>query len=280
MTLIAIGYSYDIMILYKQQKEIMKHSILATAIALVALSSTAQAAYIYKLPLEVAGGGSLPNGTISFGNGGGATTPVEPAEPEVIDPFEPENPNCTNYPTNKEETDLGRDRYNTQIHQELVNGENGPVYRACKLKDSGEAKLLAKFVDGISNIYYRPVNQGGLLSNDRCNKEFIMSLSSAMGCPVSSNYFNYTYKYSKDSQGNVTLLGFNYVHTSELSIGFPLQSIGRLVIDGQECTNLRVHTERNGTFVMPNTIDCDMNMPYETIKAKIGKPYIVEVYGK
>lgn len=156
-----MGYLHGIMILYKQIKEIMKQSLLAIALATIALSSTAHAAYVYKLPLEVAGGGSLPNGTITFGNGG-ATTPTVPTEPEPIDPDEPIVPEkCADYvnpdfPSEK--------RFWPQNYKDV---------ELCQPQQDTNPAFLTSFYDyvpaKIDNCPVRPVAtfQGGIIINQR-----------------------------------------------------------------------------------------------------------------
>ncbi|WP_156089070.1 hypothetical protein [Pseudomonas sp. MB-090624] len=80
----------------------MRLTILAAALL---TTFTAQAEFVYKLPLEAKLGGHLADGSISFTNKPAPvepTLPVEPSEPEtpveptepsepvVVDPFEPE----------------------------------------------------------------------------------------------------------------------------------------------------------------------------------------------
>lgn len=265
MTLIAIGYSYVIMILYKQQKEIMKHSILATAIALVALSSTAQAAYIYKLPLEVAGGGSLPNGTISFGNGGN-TSPVEPTEPEpsIPDPFEPENPACDPYAQGYPGNSIGRD---TEYGMYYKNSVTGFEYHSCKLKSKPDGKLLARIG------YYIPSEL------DYCNssqmvikREFLK-----MACAVQSNFLNYYYQVSKDASGSNSY-SFHTVQVNLNGWPVPLSNVDRIVVDGSVCNNLRMYALPTGTLT--NIMLCDTALTYPELAAKMDKQIMLEIYGK
>lgn len=82
------------MILYKQYKEIMKKTLTAIAFALplLAVSTVSFAEYQIRIGMETPQGGSLPQGTISFGNGGAVTPPVEPTEPEPEEPSIPQEP--------------------------------------------------------------------------------------------------------------------------------------------------------------------------------------------
>ncbi|WP_405126100.1 hypothetical protein ACI51W_03600 [Pseudomonas marginalis] len=244
----------------------MKKSLLAIALATIALSSTAQAAYVYKLPLEVAGGGSLPNGTISFGNGGN-TSPVEPSEPEVIDPFEPENPACDPYAVGYPGNSTGKDLVNGSWYS---NKDLGFEYRSCKLKTVEKPKLLARYASIFPSYL------------DECNASQL-KISTFLGkqaCRVSGAQLLDIY-YFPSSNGTG---GYNYANyiiqvlpfNSKWS--FTMEDVDRIEIDGSVCGNLKyINYPMNRPTSM---VSCDLNIPYQEISSKINKQIMIEIYGK
>ena len=72
----------------------MKKTLTAIAFAfpLLAASSATLADYQIRIGMETPQGGSLPKGSISFGNGGAVTPPVEPNEPVPEEPSIPQEP--------------------------------------------------------------------------------------------------------------------------------------------------------------------------------------------
>lgn len=246
----------------------MKKSLLAIALATIALSSTAQAAYVYKLPLEVAGGGSLPNGTISFGNGG-ATTPVEPSEPEVIDPFAQENPKCDpwaeGYPGNSTGKDL---IWGVWYDYSFTDGK---TYRPCKLKEVQKPKLLARF------LFAFPT------SSDRCDPNNPKSLwtTGKKECYINGQDYNFVYSVSMGSDGVYNYMQKYVQFWLPSNAGFTMQQMDRIVFDGVACTNPRyyVSTVLGKPVVTSNTV-CDLPLTYNELRAKANTPFLVEIYSK
>ena len=258
----------------------MKKSLLAIALAITSI--TAQAGYVYQLPLEVAGGGALANGSITFGNGGAVTPPVEPSEPTIPDPFEPEDSRCDPMAQTYPENSMGReDTFWAGIYQPMEGEANGPQYEACKLKDTGNPDLLARFQDGISYPYYsNPNDVSSLIGSDNCNANNLANNPSLTKCSVSGVFFNYRYKVERNGLSEVIGLTPQPIEimASSIDSGLSLEEVGKVVVDGKECSNWR-----NGLniFQKPNGwMTCDYNVPYETIVAKMGKAYIVEIYRK
>ncbi|WP_212627985.1 hypothetical protein [Pseudomonas putida] len=249
----------------------MKKTLLAIALSTTAFTSIAHAEFIYKLPLEIKGGGSLPNGSITFNNKAAPVDPTtpsepetpveptEPTEPEIVDPFEPENPECDplaqGYPANS----IGKE-------YDFAAGwidENGVRYAACKLKSEPEDKLLVKFVDGFG------------LGNDYCNPSNQTNTLSSASCIVGSSYFVSTFK-PTFSDG-----GYKYSYTRTIvqipsGKGFTFAEIGKIEIDGKECSNPR---SVNITPMWKANV-CDLGLSYEQLKEKTYKPYIVKIYSK
>ncbi len=229
-----------------------------------------------RIPMEVAGGGAMPNGSITFGNK--AEKPPETVEPEVVDPFAPENPTCD--PLAQDNNPGKYFDFAMDYDQEIVNGVNGVRYRACKLKDTGEPNLLAKFVSVIPNNYLD--STGKLVTSDKCDSSLAGNLLSYSSCNVGSEpYFSYNFKPSKDINGNYSYAIEPVVFGMPTSVSF--DNIGKIVIDGVECTNIRKKLLGGwpGNYIyQEGSRICDYPMSYEAVKAKIGKPYITEIYGK
>lgn len=245
----------------------MKQSLLAIALATIALSSTAHAEYVYKLPLEVANGGSLPNGTISFGNGGGATTPVEPTEPEVIDPFEPENPACDPYAAGYPGNSTGKDLIWGVWYDNSYT--DGSTYRPCKLKPVEKDKLLARFPFSFPERV------------DHCNPLNGISGNNGVGsCSIQSQIFQFHYKYSVAGDGTYTYTNLPVAFYVHANAGFNLEDIDRIVFDGEACTNPRYRVGPPPFNKVTNEPICDMSASYNQMKSKANTQFIVEIYGK
>lgn len=238
---------------------------LLVSLPLLLVAAPSFAGYQLRMPLEVAGGGTMPNGSIIFGNK--AETPpetVEPTEPEVVDPFEPENPACDPYAVGYPGNSIGKD---TEYGMYYKNSATGFEYHSCKLKSKPDGKLLARVG------YFIPSE------SDHCNssqmvikKEFLK-----MACAVQSSFLNYYYQVSQDVSGS-NLYSF---HTVQVNLnGWPVQmsNVDRIVVDGSVCNNLRMYALPTGTLT--NIMLCDTTLTYPELAAKMDKQIMVEIYGK
>jgi len=249
----------------------MKKSLTAIAFALplLAVSTVSLAEYQMRIGMETPQGGSLPKGSISFGNGGDVTAPVEPSEPTepaIPDPFEPENPACdpfaVGYPGNSTGKDL---LYGMWFQDKAINFE----YRSCKLKPVQKPKLLTRIA------YFIPSQR------DECNPSKLVIRSSMVkpACEVNAYYFNYFYQVSSGQSGaniykNYTVrvnIGFNWP--------FKISDIDRIVVDGSVCNNIRFF-KHPMTGTVSNDYVCDTNLSYEELASKMNKQIMVEIYGK
>lgn len=240
----------------------MKQSLLAIALATIALSSTAQAAYVYKLPLEVAGGGSLPNGTISFGNGG-ATTPTVPTEPEPepVDPFEPEDKRCDPLAQSYPENYYGRDMYPAKA----VMLQNGQIHWPCKLKQVDKPNLIARYMSGISG------SNAGTQDANRCMYEPVTSNS----CSININYIVFEYDIIRVN-GEVTYKPYPLIiYKDDFFKDFGAYP-QRIVIDGIECKDFKSYRK---PFIKA-WVTCDFNTSMDWVVSNSGKPFVIEVYSQ
>lgn len=256
----------------------MKKSLLAIALATIALSSTAHADYVYKLPLEVAGGGPLPNGTISFGNSG-ATTPVEPSKPDVeqpvtpVDPFEIEDKRCDPYATTYPENYWGRDlTMASPIIEVDENGQKGKTSYSCKLKNE-DPNVLAKYQDVINQTY----NDGGVLKSANMCNPLKTNTNAPMTCEMLGSNSYYSYKFTKDSGGNITSLSLN-VATLVIPNSSLVSATNQYFIKGVECKNIRPKKNFFGV-ALNGHYDCDLTTPfsYDEMVGSMGKRFIIEI---
>lgn len=245
----------------------MKH-LLATGVALLALTSTVQAAYVYKLPLEVAGGGSLPNGTISFGTGGDVTPPVEPSEPAIEDPFEPVNPACdpwaVGYPGNSTGKDLTFGSW-------YSNKALGVEYRSCKLKPVSKPKLLARYASIIPSYV------------DECNPNSLKILNRLVkpACSIFGvGMLEFYYQVAGTDPSNYKYTQYNVQVTLKSSWPFTKDDIDRIEFDGIVCNNLS-YFKHPMMGTLTNIVLCDASsLSYSQLRSVMDKQIMVEIYGK
>lgn len=140
-------------------------------LALAILSSTAQASYTVKIPLEVDQGGALANNSINFvnpnsgngngGNGGGSTEPTDPTDPETP----------TESPTARK---LASQSYVIGMSQQgdLSSGYNQPTYiQFTQMYNSMVAVVqnregLNEVAEMRSGVYKCPVYSNFLMENE------------------------------------------------------------------------------------------------------------------
>jgi len=237
---------------------------IAFALPLLAVSTFSLAEYQMRIAMETPQGGSLPKGTIKFGNKDAVTPPVEPSEPAIPDPFEPEDKRCDPYAQGYPGNSIGRDKEYGMYYKNSVTGFE---YHSCKLKSKPEGKLLARVG------YYIPSEW------DYCNsgqmvikKEFLK-----MACAVQSNFLNYYYQVSKDVSGS-NLYSFHTVQVNLNGWPVPMSNVDRIVVDGSVCNNLRMYALPTGTLT--NVMLCDTALTYPELAAKMDKQIMVEIYSK
>lgn len=261
----------------------MKLTLLAIALA---LPCVAQASYSFKIPLETAQGGALENGSIVFNKPATMPTnptPVEPTEPEQPsepvkpDPFELEDSRCDPYASTYPENYYGRQLTNPSSVAEV--DENGNFIRfnySCKLKNEDE-NVLAKYSDVINPTYVK--NNVTYVSNYCAKTPVGGNQNAPMSCEVWGANSYFSYKYTKDSAGNVNRDSFTY-NVATLSLaGSELQNpSNKFFIKGIECINLR---QKKNIFGMALNFhfDCDLVEPitYDEIVRDTGKRFIIEI---
>lgn len=255
----------------------MKLTLLAIALALPCIAQAAT--YSFKMPLENAQGGALENGSIVFNKP--ATTPTNPTEPEKPveptdpDPFELEDSRCDPYATTYPENYWGRDMV---MNSNLVEvDENGNFVRynaSCKLKNEDE-NVLAKYQDVINPTY---VKNGVTYVSNYCAKIPVGGNQNApMTCEVWGKNSYLSYKYTKDSEGNVNSLSYRvatlFIYDADLQ-----NPSNRFFIKGRECINLRQKSNYFGVKLKSH-FDCDLVEPitYDEIVRDTGKRFIIEI---
>lgn len=248
----------------------MKKSILAIALALpLATSSTLTLAdYRMHIAMETPQGGALPKGSITFGNGGVVTPPVEPTEPEVVDPFEPEDKRCdpfaVGYPGNSTGKDL---TYGSWYNNKAL----GLEYRSCKLKPVSKPKLLARYASII------PSYVDGCNPNDlKIYRRLFKPACSAYGAGILEFYYQVT----GTEPSNYSYTQYDVAVNLDSNWPFTMNDIDRIEFDGGICNNLRFWKHPMTGTVYTSTVVCDSNITYGQLKAKIDKQIMVEIYGK
>lgn len=252
----------------------MRLTILAAAL-LTAFS--AQAEFVYKLPLEAKLGGHLADGSISFTN---KPAPVEPSEPEtpveptepsepvVVDPFEQEDPNCdpyaVGYPGNSTSKDLTYGSW-------YANKEAGTEYRSCKLKEVEKPNLLARFASIIPS-YLDECNPNKTVIKQRLYKDACSSNGAGI--------LEFFYFVAQDAAGNNSYTNYTVQVFLQSNWSFTLTDVDRIEFDGVTCNNLRYMP--NPVPILPPTkmVLCDSNISYAELASKMNKQIIVEIYGK
>ena len=244
----------------------MKNQLTALCIAMPLLFAAAQshAEYVFKFPMEEATGGTLPNGSIIIVKnavGGGVVVPPVIPEP---DPLEPENPACDPFDSSSKHNEVGKEVHFTSVFKSLSK-----TYRACEIKKTDTPNLLAKFIDGISE----PWNDGTVA--DTCKIAVYNEVDKSMNkCHVDGMLIKLTYEFTKDSIGNYAFKPFKNNATiivNRDSVTTPIMTqVKRMVINGVEC-------ESYSGFAVWYT-RCTYNVPYESLAAMTGKPFVVELY--
>lgn len=256
---------------------------LALALPLVLAATTSQATYTIRIAMETTGGGSLPAGSIVFSNKDDAPVgPVTPTEPEVVDPFEPEDNRCDPYATTWPEAFYGREKDTPiTIYQSDADNPSGKIYQACKLKEIEKPNLLLRYQDGISVRYFDALSSKWV-EKDECDVNFNPLISSSNKCSVRGGYTRYEFNVMIDANGFKLTPRTVYVNTILIEAKIAMADVGRIVIDGVECTNIRQEHAYGGNKgpVIQWSYMCDYNVSYDDVIAKRGQPYITEIYGK
>lgn len=251
----------------------MKLTLLAIALA---LPCVAQASYSFKIPLEMAQGGALENGSIIFNKPITTPTnpnPVEPAEPTEPDPFEIEDSRCDPYANTYPENYYGRQLNNPSSVAEV--DENGNLVRYsydCKLKNEDE-NVIAKYTDVI-NVNY--IENGALVKKNTCDGRTIASnTNEPKTCEALGNSSYFSYKINTDSNGN--LINYTY-NKASLFMPPTADPANRYFIKGIECLNIRQKKNFFG-IVLTGHYDCDLVTPItiDEIVRDLGKRYIIEI---
>ena len=250
---------------------------LLVSLPLIIAAAPSFAGFELRIPMEVAGGGSMPNGSITFGNK--AETPPETVEPEVVDPFAPANPVCDPLAQEAPMNNTGKELvWSDGFRMEGSNGANGLNYRSCKLKDTGEPNLLARFVTGISYPYTISTT---LVNNDKCDPSASSSQVDKVSCRVSTPFIAFDYKPTALGGGSYAYTTMPVTLYMPDNSGFSYDDIGSFIIDGKSCENMRkVQVGYPGHYYDQPYRICDYSVSYESLKAKKGKPFLVEIYRK
>lgn len=241
---------------------------LALTLPLVLAATTSQATYTIRIAMETTDGGSLPAGSIVFSNKNDAPVgPVTPTEPEVVDPFEPENAACDpwgeGYPANSTGKDL---IWGVWYDYSFTDGK---TYRPCKLKPVQKDKLLARFSFAFPE------------SMDKCNPvNGISGNNGANSCGIKSQIFQFNYNYSIAGDGSYSYTNLPVTFYVPSNAGFVLADIDRIVFDGASCVNPRNPAPKPPFNVVVDSPRCDLSIPYSEMKSKANTPFIVEIYGK
>lgn len=239
---------------------------LLVSLPLIIAAAPSFAGFQMRIPMEVAGGGSMPNGSITFNNNA-ETAPetVEPTEPEVVDPFAPENPACDPYAQGYPGNSTGKDYVYGYWYQ---YPDTGVEYRSCKLKPVSKPKLLARY----SSIIPSP--------RDDCNPSRIKTynLFGANVCyAIGFGMLEFFFKPTEISPGVYSYAN----HVGQINIGsdwgFTMSDVDRIEFGGFSCNNLRYY--KRGPSVTKDVI-CDSNASYEGLLGIMDKQLIVEIYAK
>lgn len=241
----------------------MKKSLTAIAFALplLAASSFTLADYQIRIGVETPQGGSLPQGSISFSNGGAVTPPVEPSAPANPDPFEPEDKRCDPYATTYPENYWGRDSYPARG----VMLKNGQIHYACKLKPVDKPNLIARYMSGISGA-----NAGALATNGCLNAS-----STDATCFMNLNLIQWEFKIIRNN-GNVTFQSYPLIIYKDDFFKEYGQYPQRIVIDGMECKDFKPYRL---PFVK-TWVTCEFDTSMDWIESHSGRPFVIEVYSQ
>ncbi|RTX96398.1 hypothetical protein EJ576_21980 [Pseudomonas sp. C 49-2] len=261
----------------------MKKSILAIALSITALTSTAQAGFMYQLPLEVKGGGSLPNGTISFGNPvvsppvtePSIPDPVEPSIPVIPDLYGKVDPTCNPFlEGNRDTIDL------SNREQDWGNGfsdNNYPdggtnSYIPCKLKPSEDSKVIARF------MHILPT------AADECTNDILVSSNN---CKVWGRVAVFNYKVTKLTGGGYNLqssmVDIQSLFHGVVSKGFAMSDVDRIEFDGVPCSNLTYLVTELGFFKLTSTTPysgCTFPLTHDQLMEKANKEFLIEIFKK
>lgn len=250
----------------------MKKSILTLAIAvalpLATTSTLTLADYRMHIGMETPQGGSLPQGSITFGNGGKVTPPVEPSEPEVVDPFEPVNPACDpfafGYPGNSTGKDL------SVLENWYQDKATGFEYRSCKIKEVSKPKLLTRYAS-IFPKYKDFCDTSQMVTTNFFRKKV---------CSVEGGaIFNMYYIPTSDGNGGFSYANYyaNLVWNRQWT--FTYEDVDRIEFDGVVCNNLKRIVDPV-THVVQNMLSCDTSFTYGQLKQIMNKQIMIEVYAK
>ncbi len=248
----------------------MKKSLTAIALALplLAVSTLTLADYQIRIAMETPQGGSLPQGSITFGNGGAVTPPVEPSEPAIEDPFEPVNPACDPWAVGYPGNSTGKDYdFGSWYNNEAL----GLEYHSCKLKPVSKPKLLARYASTIPS-YKDDCNPNDL----KINKRLFKPACSAYGAGILEFYYQVT----GTEPSNYSYTQYDVAVTLESKWPFTMNDIDRIEFDGVTCNNLRFWKHPMTGAVFTGIVVCDSNFTYGQLKGKMDKQIMVEIYGK
>jgi hypothetical protein len=266
----------------------MKKTIRSLLVSLPLLIAAAPsfAGYQMRIPMEVAAGGSMQNGSITFTNK--AETPpetVEPTEPEVVDPSLPVlpdlygkvDPACNPFiDGNASSIDLINRERDWGNGYSDNNYEDGKSYIPCKLKPSENSNVIARF------MYAIPV------SADQCTKEILDQYGPTKNvCVVQSRLINFPYVTTRLSGGEYTrksnMVDIQGFDNGLAKKGYTLSDVGRVEFDGVSCDNLTYLVTdsiwKKTTSTVPNS-GCTLPLTYEQIVEKGKKEFLVEIYKK
>lgn len=245
----------------------MKLTLIAIALALPCLAQAAT--FSIKMPLEMAQGGALENNSIVFSKSASTpTNPVEPTEPEIVDPFAQEDPNCdpyaVGYPGNSTSKELLYGSW-------YVKKDLGFEYRSCKLKPVEKPSLLARYSSIIPSFL------------DQCNpnnieikKRLFKPACEADGAGI----LNFFYFANKDESGTYQYSNYTVQVLLPSTWSFKMEDVDRIEFDGAVCNNLKYIPSPNPFFPITNMVSCDTNVSYSELASKMDKQIIVEIYSK
>lgn len=264
----------------------MKKTILAIALALPVLANTtlAHAEYIMHIAMETPQGGSLPQGSISFGNAAVVTPPV--TEPSITEPVEPSipvlpvlpdlygkvDPTCNPFvegDSMQTNLDNRETEWANYYHNNYTDGKS---YIPCKLKPVNTPKLVARFTYTFASI------------GNHCTESEIAQnyASNYKQCYIDARLFGFDYTVNKSAEGVFSLINkpveLYLVPQITSNTGVEFADLERIEIDGLACKNIRFAV---GAFGRPTTTKvCDFPISHSDLMTRADKEILVEIYRK